>query len=549
MSPFAAAAEIYLVNKELWSSQIPRVNALFVTIASIVLCPIWYVIFLGMILWSLRDLERIKISKRTHRIIYDPDVKAKFPLQRMVMAVTFVVFCPLWFLYFVDAVLGQFMKEIHDGRAAARDKVIERTRAAAEEGRLNSRFKSAVKRAAIMNAIASNGRVVAAVTVQPGADKLPTVLSEAASRGSLNGSDEVPSTLGEVELATPKKDDSVDGTQLPSLSPQGGLSPQLSRSEGSLDPRSRTLSQSSQRRLLRAVGTSQSILGSSTAKVANEVTINQKTFSFLPTEKRLVVSSTGVITDIFLYDIQDVMMCFFFILTGPIWFVSIFLVKMAEFLEETDPVKKSTWDKLRMYYTVSNNLRKATEAETAAKALHPGVGATATGGLLTMNLIRLNFKGRMGLFGRKANPFVRAIYGNEWKESPTYGIDDSPLSNAKIEFFLTDVNDLQLLVFDSDTRDSADAKTGSSGGGIGGAQARKKGVLMGSFTVNIKEWVANGRYEGEVNLLNREGIDVGDTIQLAVKISYPQREKKTSKVPEKVGVLFFYFDLLSFYFI
>ena len=34
-APFCAALEVYLVNAELWSSQIPRRNALFVTVLSV----------------------------------------------------------------------------------------------------------------------------------------------------------------------------------------------------------------------------------------------------------------------------------------------------------------------------------------------------------------------------------------------------------------------------------------------------------------------------------------------------------------------------------
>ena len=60
-----------------------------------------------------------------------------------------------------------------------------------------------------------------------------------------------------------------------------------------------------------------------------------------------------------------------------------------------------------------------------------------------MKLIRLNFKGRVGLFGRKANPYVKATYGSIEKLSPTYVCDnDSPLSDKALVFNVTDVNSL-----------------------------------------------------------------------------------------------------------
>ena len=54
-----------------------------------------------------------------------------------------------------------------------------------------------------------------------------------------------------------------------------------------------------------------------------------------------------------------------------------------------------------------------------------------------------HFVGRVGLFGRKANPYVKATYGSVERLSPTYVCDnDSPLSDKALVFNVTDVNSL-----------------------------------------------------------------------------------------------------------
>ena len=101
-----AAVEVYLVNKELWSSQIPRINALMVSIVSITLFPLWYLFFLAALLASVYDTEGTRISKRDKRIIYDHQKDTKFPLQKPLMAAVFVIFSPAWFLAFCDTAIG-----------------------------------------------------------------------------------------------------------------------------------------------------------------------------------------------------------------------------------------------------------------------------------------------------------------------------------------------------------------------------------------------------------------------------------------------------------
>ena len=57
--------------------------------------------------------------------------------------------------------------------------------------------------------------------------------------------------------------------------------------------------------------------------------------------------------------------------------------------------------------------------------------------------LKFSFTGRVGLFGRKANPYVKATYGSIEKLSPTYVCDnDSPLSDKALVFNVTEVNSL-----------------------------------------------------------------------------------------------------------
>ena len=61
---------------------------------------------------------------------------------------------------------------------------------------------------------------------------------------------------------------------------------------------------------------------------------------------------------------------------------------------------------------------------------------------------QFSFSGRVGLFGRKANPYVKATYGSIEKLSPTYVCDnDSPLSDKALVFNVTEVNSLVRRMF------------------------------------------------------------------------------------------------------
>jgi hypothetical protein len=74
-APFCAAFEVVLVNEEIWRLPIPRHNAALVTVLSVALFPLWYVLFLVLILASAWENygTMTHYSRRTKRILYNND--------------------------------------------------------------------------------------------------------------------------------------------------------------------------------------------------------------------------------------------------------------------------------------------------------------------------------------------------------------------------------------------------------------------------------------------------------------------------------------------
>jgi hypothetical protein len=61
------------------------------------------------------------------------------------------------------------------------------------------------------------------------------------------------------------------------------------------------------------------------------------------------------------------------------------------------------------------------------------------------------------------------------------------------------------------------------------------GVLVDDAVVDIRPWIANGRFEGNQKLKNTDGVLAGDNIQLAVKISYKEAAKTPAKPAKPVA--------------
>jgi hypothetical protein len=60
-------------------------------------------------------------------------------------------------------------------------------------------------------------------------------------------------------------------------------------------------------------------------------------------------------------------------------------------------------------------------------------------------------------------------------------------------------------------------------------------VLVDDAVVDIRPWIANGRFEGNQKLKNTDGVLAGDNIQLAVKISYKEAAKTPAKPAKPVA--------------
>jgi len=71
---------VYLVNAELWSSQIPRANAVFMTAISVLLFPLWYLLYLVVILHNIFNMQHTRISKRTNRIEFTQVTPCPVPI-------------------------------------------------------------------------------------------------------------------------------------------------------------------------------------------------------------------------------------------------------------------------------------------------------------------------------------------------------------------------------------------------------------------------------------------------------------------------------------
>ena len=110
--------------------------------------------------------------------------------------------------------------------------------------------------------------------------------------------------------------------------------------------------------------------------------------------------------------------------------------------------------------------------------------------------MRLNFQGQVGLFGRRANTYVKATYGSKSLVSPTVLYDPSAPLTHLFRFELTNRNSIKFQVFDKDFTDST----------FVGDRGVSAGVMMAEQIVDIRPWIANGRFEGDITL-HRDGGD------------------------------------------
>ena len=160
---------------------------------------------------------------------------------------------------------------------------------------------------------------------------------------------------------------------------------------------------------------------------------------------------------------------------------------------------------------------------------HSDVGEKHTGGVLEMKIIKFNLQRGVGLFGRTADVYFRATYGKEIHVSDNKSYDQADVFlNHTFKFKLVDSGKLKLQIFDRHC-----SSRYASGESLGDS------VLFAESDENdLKEWIANGRFEDILPLYlpgpkkNRPVDTKGlPWVQLAVKITYPNPPTKSHPHP------------------
>ena len=153
-----------------------------------------------------------------------------------------------------------------------------------------------------------------------------------------------------------------------------------------------------------------------------------------------------------------------------------------------------------------------------------GVGEKTTGGVLEMKIIKFNLKRGSGLFGCIPNVYFQATYGQEVHVSDNKMYDQELVFlSHTFEIKLIDNGKLKLQIFDR----HCNGCPGESGG---------ESVLFAESDENdLKEWIANGRFEDVIYLYQpghaRTSVEKTPFVQLAVKIKYPNPQSKSHPNP------------------
>ena len=524
-APVCAALEVYLVNAELWSSQIPRKNALFVTIMSVLLFPLWYSLYLVVILHNIWSMQRTRISKRTNRIIYETQMTSNHVLRKFIVVAIFVIFSPFLFLYFFDMAFGLVFK-------SQREKLIKQdvvsvfvdTKKRASE--ITSRDDDLALAATAAAAVASANAVIVPrkqdSVVFPGidADSLFESCDDVLDLDKLD--------KDEVLLGMSWQAKNQWQKLRSNLCPAPG---ETGENRGSSSPTSASAASST----AGAVGAT-GVNGTGSGSRGNAK--NGRRSPFPGDDRRQSIGPQSPTSPLkllprgALHAYEENAIKIFFFVTAPVWFMTIFAIRLCILLST-----------ILSYFSFSKR-GKAPLPPAAGEGTGSGPGAqvplggetldlqtsntlladdpevdaeqlSATKGKLEVKLLRLNFQGQVGLFGRRANTYVRTTYGRKSEVSPTVLYDPSVPLTHTFFFELTNRNSIKFQVFDKDTTDSA-------AGGSGGSSVA--GVMMAEEVVDIRPWIANGRFEGDQEL-HRNGREAGLKIQLAVKLSYPGRKR------------------------
>lgn len=122
-------------------------------------------------------------------------------------------------------------------------------------------------------------------------------------------------------------------------------------------------------------------------------------------------------------------------------------------------------------------------------------------GRLTVKCLRgIDLKAGQGMFG-KADPFARLRIGTqEFATKPNPGGGKNPVWNEEFVFDISNEKEMEIEVIDKET--------------VGNDK------FMGRCKVSIIEWIANGRFEGDLELLDKASKPVG-SVSVACRFDRP----------------------------
>jgi len=121
----------------------------------------------------------------------------------------------------------------------------------------------------------------------------------------------------------------------------------------------------------------------------------------------------------------------------------------------------------------------------------------------------IDLKAGQGMFG-KADPYARLRIGTqEFSTKPNPGGGKNPIWNEEFGYDISNEKEVEIEVLDKET--------------VGNDK------FMGRCKISIIEWIANGRFEGDIDLFDKMNKPVGQ-VSLSCKFERPnvapQDEKK-----------------------
>jgi serine/threonine-protein phosphatase 2B regulatory subunit len=136
------------------------------------------------------------------------------------------------------------------------------------------------------------------------------------------------------------------------------------------------------------------------------------------------------------------------------------------------------------------------------------------GRLLVKCLRGVDLKAGQGMFG-KADPYAKLRVGTqEFSTKPNPGGGKNPIWNEEFSFDISNEREIDVEVLDKET--------------VGNDK------FMGQCQVSIMEWIANGKFDGDLDLLDKAGKPVG-RVTLSVKFERPNASALVAAAAKEAG--------------